>query len=86
MGPLGTYQLFAIDGADAGGIMTRIDPNSRPSWTYYFVVAEAQAAITKITEAGGQILNGPQAVPGGSWVVQALDPQGLPFAVVAPVA
>ncbi len=85
MGPMGSYQLFAIDGTDAGGIMTRMDPAARPSWTFYFVVPDAQGAVTRITEAGGTILHGPQPVPGGSWTVHALDPQGLPFAVVAPV-
>ena len=26
----------------------------------------------------------PHEVPGGSWIVQAMDPQGVPFALVAP--
>jgi predicted enzyme related to lactoylglutathione lyase len=86
MGPLGVYQLFAIDGTDAGGMMTRMDPASSPHWTYYFVVDAAGAAAERIKAAGGQITHGPAPVPGGSWIVQALDPQGVAFAVVAPLA
>jgi predicted enzyme related to lactoylglutathione lyase len=84
MGPAGTYQLFAVDGADAGGMMTRMDPTAPPHWTYYVVVEAATAAAARIESAGGKVTHGPTPVPGGSWVVQATDGQGLGFAVVAP--
>ncbi|MGZ9021133.1 MAG: VOC family protein, partial [Rhodoplanes sp.] len=32
---------------------------------------------------GGGILTGPLQVPGGSWIVQCMDPQGAMFALVA---
>jgi DHA1 family bicyclomycin/chloramphenicol resistance-like MFS transporter len=32
--------------------------------------------------AGGQIIYGPQQVPGGSWIVHCFDPQGAMFALV----
>jgi predicted enzyme related to lactoylglutathione lyase len=35
-----------------------------------------------VKAGGGQVLNGPMEVPGGDWIVQALDPQGAMFAVV----
>ena len=38
--------------------------NPSPAWLYYFNVAEADAAAARVTEHGGQILNGPQQVPG----------------------
>jgi predicted enzyme related to lactoylglutathione lyase len=84
MGPIGTYQLFATGGPAVGGMMTRMDKAIPPSWLYYFMVAEINAAVTRIQAAGGTVLNGPHQVPGGSWIVQALDPQGALFAVVAP--
>ena len=34
--------------------------------------------------AGGQIVSGPMEVPGGSWILQGMDPQGAMFALVAP--
>ena len=30
---------------------------------------------------GGQITNGPLQVPGGGWIVHAVDPQGAHFAL-----
>ena len=31
----------------------------------------------------GRILSGPRQVPGGSWILQCMDPQGAMFALVA---
>ena len=40
--------------------------------------------MARITTRGGRVLMGPMEVPGGSWIVQATDPQGLLFALVSP--
>ena len=37
----------------------------------------------KVNKGGGKILMGPHEVPGGSWIVQCVDPQGANFALVA---
>ena len=84
MGPLGTYQLFATGGAPMGGMMNKPDSIPSPAWVYHFNVAEANAAAARVTEHGGRILNGPHQVPGGSWILHCLDPQGALFALVAP--
>ena len=42
------------------------------------------AAAERVKANGGKIVNGPMEVPGGQWVVQALDPQDAMFALVAP--
>lgn len=84
MGPMGTYQIFTIAGTQAGGMMTKTDAQSRPFWLYYFNVAEIDAAVARVKDAGGQVVHGPQQVPGGMWIAQGLDPQGVLFAVVAP--
>jgi predicted enzyme related to lactoylglutathione lyase len=84
MGPAGIYQLFNIDGVMAGGIMTKMAEERAPHWLYYITVEAADAAVARVKNAGGQVLNGPHEVPGGSWVVQALDPQGAMFGLVAP--
>jgi predicted enzyme related to lactoylglutathione lyase len=86
MGPMGTYQLFAADGVDAGGIVNRSDPAVAPHWVTYFSVASASEAAGRIKAGGGKVLNGPMPVPGGNWVVQAQDPQGVLFAIVATAA
>ena len=86
MGAMGTYQLFAANagGPAIGGMMTRPPDVPQPCWLYYVNVPAIDAAVERIKAAGGQVLNGPMEVPGGSWIVQGLDPQGAVFALVAP--
>lgn len=83
MGPMGTYQLFAAGGDPIGGMMNKPEGIPAPVWQFYFNVAEADAAIARVTAHGGRVLNGPLQVPGGSWIAQCMDPQGATFAVVA---
>ncbi len=84
MGPMGIYQLFSIDGEMAGGMMTKPKEVPRPAWLYYFNVDDIDAATARVTQNGGQIMNGPMEVPGGSWIVQCADPQGALFALLEP--
>ena len=49
----------------------------------YFRVPDVHAAADRITANGGKILNGPMEVPGGDWVVNAMDPQGAAFGLHA---
>jgi hypothetical protein len=80
---LGTYQIFAIGGVASGGMMTKTPETPHPFWIYYFNVDAIDSAIARVNGAGGQILNGPMEVPGGSWIAQCRDPQGAMFAMVA---
>ena len=82
MGPMGTYQIFAAGGAPIGGMMN--DATQAPSWIYYFNVPALDAAAGRIVAHGGQVVCDPHEVPGGSWFLRALDPQGAMFALVAP--
>jgi uncharacterized protein len=84
MGPVGVYQTFAIHGAQAGGMMTKTPQTPAPFWLYYFNVEAADSAMARVKDGGGQIVFGPQQVPGGSWILQCLDPQGAMFAMVGP--
>jgi uncharacterized protein len=84
MGAMGTYQLFAAGGDPIGGMMNKPDKIPSPVWLYYFNVAEADAAAARVSGHGGQVLMGPHPVPGGSWIMQCMDPQGAMFALVAP--
>jgi predicted enzyme related to lactoylglutathione lyase/AcrR family transcriptional regulator len=81
MGAMGTYQLFKAGGDAIGGMMNS-PAYPRPMWLYYFNVDDIHAAKSRVEASGGTILNGPHEVPGGSWVVQAQDPQGAMFALV----
>jgi len=80
MGPMGLYQLFSVEGRDLGGIMT--DARfPRPAWLVYFRVDGIERAAARISQAGGQVINGPMEVPGGGWIVNGLDPEGAMFAL-----
>lgn len=86
MGPMGVYQLFTPGPGlpPTGGMMKRPPDVPRACWLHYFNVAALDAAIGRVRDAGGQVLTEPMQVPGGSWVVTCLDPQGAAFALVGP--
>jgi predicted enzyme related to lactoylglutathione lyase len=86
MGAMGRYQLFAAGGAPIGGMMTKPPGMPMPFWTYYFQVDSIGAAMERLKTNGGTVLNGPMQVPGGSWIVQGLDPQGAMVSLVSPQA
>jgi predicted enzyme related to lactoylglutathione lyase len=84
MGPMGVYRMFKTGHGEEGGIMTRTAQAPASLWLYYVNVDALDPAVERIKAKSGQIVNGPIEVPGGQWVVQALDPQGALFALVAP--
>jgi predicted enzyme related to lactoylglutathione lyase len=84
MGPMGVYHLFSTGHGERGGIMTRMAETPMAFWLYYFNVDAIDPAAERIRAHGGQIINGPHEVPGGQWIVQARDPQGAMFALLAP--
>jgi len=82
MGPAGTYQLYGRGGANLGGIYRK--PSEMPfppHWQLYVRVADVNAAAARVKASGGQVLNGPMEVPGGDWIVNAMDPQGAAFSL-----
>jgi len=83
MGEMGTYQLFAAGGAPIGGIMNKHSAMPRSWWNYYINVDGIDAAKARIEKAEGSVKMGPMEVPGGQWILQAQDPQGGHFALVA---
>jgi hypothetical protein len=85
MGPIGQYQMFNRPHGMIGGIMNKPPEMAHvpPNWQIYFRVPDITAAVERITANGGQILNGPMEVPGGDWIVNAMDPQGAAFALHA---
>lgn len=84
MGPMGVYRLFSEHGKQIGGMMTKPANIPMPFWGYYFIVPAIDAAIERVTAGGGTVVHGPMEVPGGSWIIQAMDPQGAFFCLVAP--
>jgi uncharacterized protein len=85
MGPLGKYHMFNRPHGMIGGMMNKPPEMAHvpPNWQIYFRVPDIQAAAERVTANGGQILNGPMEVPGGDWVLNAMDPQGAAFSLHA---
>lgn len=81
MGPMGLYHMIAHNGTDIGGCF-RPGGDTRPHWLPYFGVPSATAAVAAIGKTGARVLSGPDEVPGPMYTVQAIDPQGVPFALV----
>lgn len=86
MGPMGKYEFIrhrpASGGGVIGAVMPKPDAIPQGQWNYYFRVADIDIAIDRIKAGGGQLLNGPDEIPGGEYSLQALDPQGACFALV----
>ena len=80
-GPMGTYQLFSIGGQTIGGMFTKPPMVPVPFWLYYFDVPDVDVAAEHVKAGGGQIIEGPAAVP-GSWILRCTDPQGAMFALM----
>jgi predicted enzyme related to lactoylglutathione lyase len=83
MGPMGTYRIFGADGVQMGGMMSKPDNIPSSTWGFYVNVDSLDSAVERVKAGGGEILNGPMDVPGGSWIVQCRDPQGASFNLVS---
>ena len=82
MGEMGVYQIFGIGDVALGGMMTKPPMVPVAHWQYYFNVGSIDEALERVKSAGGQIVHGPQEVPGGSFILMGVDPQGARFALV----
>jgi predicted enzyme related to lactoylglutathione lyase len=79
---MGTYQLFTIGAAPAGGMFNSPAAQAARFWLYYIHVGDIDAAAKRVSEGGGKVVQGPHQVPGGGWIVQGSDPQGATFALL----
>ncbi|WP_208248604.1 VOC family protein [Rhizobium sp. T1470] len=84
MGEMGAYRIFAEHGKQIGGMMTKPANVLMCYWGYYFNVPGIDSAIERVNAGGGKVIVGPMEVPGGSWIINATDPQGAFFCLVAP--
>ena len=84
MGEMGNYDFIDHEDLRLGAIMQKPPQSPHAAWLFYFGVPSIAAAKAAIERGGGRITNGPHQVPGGDWVVMAVDPQGAAFGVVGP--
>ncbi len=82
MGPMGVYQMYGRNGKTLGGMFNKpAEMPAPPHWLPYALVPDARVAAELVKIAGGRVMNGPMEVPGGDWIVQFMDRQGVVFAV-----
>ncbi len=85
MGEAGIYQMYGLasDGSPMGGIFNKPPEMPAAAWLHYIFVKDVKRSVEQVKEMGGQVLNGPMEVPGGSgdFVAQCVDPQGAAFAL-----
>ncbi|QHC24642.1 VOC family protein [Streptomyces sp. GS7] len=80
------YYSLNVNGRPVGGMQPMPEhlPADTPShWLTYFAVADADAAVAKVTAAGGSAIMEPFDMIAGRMAVVA-DPQGAVFAVIHP--
>lgn len=82
MGPMGVYRMFGKGTDPVGGMMAMLPETPVPMWLPYVQVSDVDATKAAAETAGATIVHGPSEVPGGDWIVQAIDPQGALFAFV----
>jgi uncharacterized protein len=91
MGPLGKYQFIkhaarhkpdVMGSGMVGAFMPMMPGAPAPLWSHYFRVADVDAAVETVKANGGQILHGPDEIPGGDYSLKGIDPQGALFALV----
>lgn len=81
MGPMGNYEFIRHNGI-IGALMPKPEEMPISMWHYYFRCADIDEACKAITGNGGQMLHGPDEIPGGDFIVKGFDPQGALFALV----
>ncbi|MGC4029312.1 MAG: VOC family protein [Steroidobacteraceae bacterium] len=85
MGPNGDYCFIDHDGQRIGAVMQKTADSPMAAWLFYFAVPSVTAARHAIESGGGKVLMGAHEVPGGDWIIVAMDPQGAAFGVVGPL-
>jgi uncharacterized protein len=89
MGEMGAYHFLQASDQRfmVGAAYQKIEADPQSHWLFYFRVANLDAAIAAIKEAGGQIYMEPVPLPEGSdFSMIAYDPFGAAFGLVGPLA
>ncbi len=86
MGEMGEYSFIANGDSkgEAVGAVMPAQPGGRPGWSFYFRVPDITEAQAKVEAGGGKVVMGPHQVPGGEWVINIVDPEGVTCGIVSP--
>jgi uncharacterized protein len=78
--PEGEYWTFTAASGPAGGLTTPMD-GTAPSTLNYLLVESVDAAVKKITAAGGKIVLPKQEIPNVGWFAVFQSPGGPHLAI-----
>jgi hypothetical protein len=82
MGPMGKYQMFGRNGVELGGMYNKPERVAGPpAWLSYVRIPSTEHSVARSIALGGRIMNGPMEVPGGNYIAELCDDQGIGFAV-----
>jgi predicted enzyme related to lactoylglutathione lyase len=84
MGEMGKYQFFELNGTMIGAVMPTMPDMPQALWNFYIGVDDIDRAAEAVKAGGGQVINGPQEIPGGEYAVNGIDPQSAFFGLVGP--
>ncbi len=79
--PDNIYQMYGRGDQVLGGMMDIPKEVPVPCWFLYVRVEDVQESAGRIEELGGIVTTQPMQVPGGGWILHAIDPQGAAFAL-----
>lgn len=85
MGELGDYRFLYSGERMIGAVMPVGGSGAAAGWTFYFAVQDIDAAVRKVSDGGGTLLQEPQEIPGGEYSATARDPAGALFGMVGPL-
>lgn len=82
------YRMWVGSDGPLGGVL-RLPPNLvemgvPPNWTCNVTVRDLDATLEKVKSLGGQVMNGPEAMPGVGRFAVILDPQGAAIVCFTP--
>ena len=82
-----SYTMAYLDGRHTAGLFAKPDGRMPTVWNLYLATEDAEAAVARIREAGGNVLTGPadagSGAAGGRVVVAvAADPSGAVFGLL----
>lgn len=82
MGEMGAYDMYKAGDYTLGAIMRKPAEMPMTLWSYYFRVPDIDKAAAYVKDNGGQVIMGPQEIPGGEHIIVGSDPQGAMFHLI----
>ncbi len=72
----GHYTMATLDGKNVAALMAKMDPAMPTAWGVFLATSDVAKTAAKVTEAGGQLMYGPDAVGTEGIMAGAIDPGG----------